>query len=61
MPDGTGFTILEKLNQLNKQEGIIIISAKNSLNDKLKGLLLGADDYRLCYKGRQWLNKKRKK
>jgi len=40
LPDGSGFTILEKLKQLNKQEGVIIIS-----DDKLKGLVLGADDY----------------
>lgn len=45
LPDGSGFTILEKLKQLNKQEGVIIISAKDSLDDKLKGLVLGADDY----------------
>jgi DNA-binding response OmpR family regulator len=45
LPDGNGFTILEKLKQLNKHEGVIIISAKDSLDDKLKGLGLGADDY----------------
>lgn len=45
LPDGNGFTILEKLKQLNKQDGVIIISAKDSLDDKLKGLITGADDY----------------
>ena len=45
LPDGSGFTILERLKQLNKKEGVIIISAKDSLDDKLKGLVLGADDY----------------
>jgi len=45
LPDGNGFTILEKLKQLHKHEGVIIISAKDSLDDKLKGLGLGADDY----------------
>jgi len=45
LPDGNGFTILEKLKKLNKHEGVIIISAKDSLDDKLKGLGLGADDY----------------
>ena len=45
LPDGSGLTLLEKLKQLNKQEGVIIISAKDSLDDKLKGLSLGADDY----------------
>lgn len=45
LPDGLGFTVLEKLKQLNKQDGVIIISAKDSLDDKLKGLALGADNY----------------
>jgi len=45
LPDGNGFTILENLKKLNKHEGVIIISAKDSLDDKLKGLGLGADDY----------------
>jgi DNA-binding response OmpR family regulator len=45
LPDGSGFTILEKLRQLGKNDGVIIISAKDSLDDKLKGLSLGADDY----------------
>jgi len=45
LPDGSGFVVLEKLKQINKQDGVIIISAKNSLNDKIKGLELGADDY----------------
>jgi DNA-binding response OmpR family regulator len=45
LPDGNGFTILEELKRLNKQDGVIIISAKDSLDDKLKGLVTGADDY----------------
>ncbi len=45
LPDGNGFTILEELKRLNKQDGVIIISAKDSLDDKLKGLVIGADDY----------------
>jgi len=45
LPDGNGFTILEKLKKEEKLEGVIIISAKNSLDDKVKGLNLGADDY----------------
>lgn len=45
LPDGNGFTILEKLKQLKKEDGVLIISAKDSLDDKLKGLELGADDY----------------
>lgn len=45
LPGGDGFTILEALRSKNKQDGVIIISAKNSLEDKIKGLTIGADDY----------------
>lgn len=45
LPDGSGLEILSKLKALEKSENVIIISAKNSLDDKLKGLDLGADDY----------------
>ncbi len=45
LPDGNGFSILEKLKKEEKTEGVIIVSAKNSLDDKIKGLNLGADDY----------------
>ncbi len=45
LPGGDGLTILEALKKLNKQDGVIIISAKNSIDDKVKGLKLGADDY----------------
>ncbi|NBP68998.1 MAG: DNA-binding response regulator [Cytophagia bacterium] len=45
LPDGNGLKILESLKQSNKLEGVIIISAKNSVDDRIKGLNLGADDY----------------
>ena|SRR6218665_1050462 len=45
LPDGNGLAILEELKRQNKQDGVIIISAKNALDDKIKGLQLGADDY----------------
>jgi DNA-binding response OmpR family regulator len=45
LPDGNGLRILEKLKKEGKLEGVIIISAKNSLDDRVKGLNLGADDY----------------
>ncbi len=45
LPDGNGMNILEELKNQNKQEGVIIISAKNALDDKIKGLQTGADDY----------------
>ena len=45
LPDGNGLKILEALKSQNKQDGVIIVSAKNALDDKIKGLQLGADDY----------------
>lgn len=45
LPDGDGLKILEALKQDNKQEGVIIISAKDAIDDKIAGLKLGADDY----------------
>lgn len=45
LPGGDGFEILEHLRSQNKQDGVIIISAKNTLEDKIKGLNIGADDY----------------
>jgi two-component system response regulator CiaR len=45
LPDGNGFKLLDELNEVNKADGVIIISARNSVDDKIKGLNLGADDY----------------
>lgn len=45
LPDGNGFTILKKLKELNKEEGVIIISARDTIESKIDGLSLGADDY----------------
>lgn len=45
LPDLSGLTVLEKIKSHNKPDGVIIITAKNSLEDKVKGLNLGADDY----------------
>ncbi|MBC7418531.1 MAG: response regulator transcription factor [Pedobacter sp.] len=45
LPDGDGLTLLNELKVVNNKAGILIISAKNSLDDKLAGLNLGADDY----------------
>jgi len=45
LPDGSGMDILKELKQMDKSENVIIISAKNSLDDKVSGLELGADDY----------------
>lgn len=45
IPNGSGLDILEKLKKMDKSDNVIIISAKNSLDDKITGLALGADDY----------------
>jgi DNA-binding response OmpR family regulator len=45
LPDGNGLKLLEDLKASNKSDGVIIITAKNSLEDKVRGLNLGADDY----------------
>lgn len=45
LPGGNGLEILKELKADNKMDGVLIISAKNSLDDKVAGLNLGADDY----------------
>lgn len=45
LPDGNGLDILEELKRQNKQDGVIIVSAKNAVDDRVKGLKMGADDY----------------
>lgn len=45
LPDGNGLSILEEIKNNGMQGNVIIISAKDSLEDKISGLNLGADDY----------------
>lgn len=45
LPDGNGLTFLQELKKMNKRENVIIISAKDSVDDKVTGLETGADDY----------------
>ena len=45
LPDGNGLDLLEELHGLGKRTSVIILSAKDSIEDKVKGLDLGADDY----------------
>ncbi|HEY5391007.1 MAG TPA: response regulator transcription factor [Hanamia sp.] len=45
IPNGNGLELIKQIKQLKSKAGIIIISAKNSLDDKIEGLDLGADDY----------------
>jgi DNA-binding response OmpR family regulator len=47
LPDGDGLALLKMLKAARKTEGVIIISAKDSLDDRITGLNFGADDYLL--------------
>ncbi|MDQ1265258.1 MAG: two-component system, OmpR family, response regulator CiaR [Bacteroidota bacterium] len=45
LPDGNGLDLLDALKQKSPETGVLIVSARDSLDDRLKGLNLGADDY----------------
>ena len=45
LPDGSGLRLLEHIKHLRRRDNVIIISARDSLDDKVEGLELGADDY----------------
>ncbi|HTF16714.1 MAG TPA: response regulator transcription factor [Chryseolinea sp.] len=45
LPDGTGFDIVEILKRLKAKSGIIIISARDALEDRIRSLEIGSDDY----------------
>lgn len=45
LPGGNGLDILHRIKQRTPQTGVIIVSAKDSLDDKVAGLKVGADDY----------------
>ena len=45
IPGGTGLDLLQRLKEDGKDGGVIIVSARDSIDDKIKGLNLGADDY----------------
>jgi len=45
LPDGNGLDIIRELKKKRASSGIIIISARNSLDDRITGLDIGADDY----------------
>jgi DNA-binding response OmpR family regulator len=45
LPDGSGLEVIKALKQNKSETGILILSAKDSINDKIKGLEIGADDY----------------
>ncbi|MBN2637653.1 MAG: response regulator transcription factor [Bacteroidales bacterium] len=45
LPDGNGIEIIKKLKKQQKQSGIIVITARDAIEDRVKALELGADDY----------------
>jgi hypothetical protein len=45
LPGGTGLDLLRHIKETAPRTGVIIVSAKDSLDDKVTGLRLGADDY----------------
>lgn len=45
LPDGSGLDIIKELKANKAADGILILSARSSLDDKLTGLKMGADDY----------------
>ncbi len=45
LPDGSGLNVISELKKKNSKSGIIIISARNSVEQKIEGLEIGADDY----------------
>ena len=45
LPGGNGLDVLRKIKSTSPQTGVIIVSAKDSLDDKVAGLKIGADDY----------------
>ncbi|AUD05388.1 response regulator transcription factor [Spirosoma pollinicola] len=45
LPGGNGLDLVRTLKKFNNPTGIVIISAKDALSDKVTGLQLGADDY----------------
>lgn len=45
LPGGSGLQLLQYLREQKKDDGVVIISARDSLQDRIDGLGLGADDY----------------
>jgi DNA-binding response OmpR family regulator len=45
LPGGNGLNLIKLIKDRNRQAGLLIVSAKNSLDDKIRGLDMGADDY----------------
>lgn len=57
LPDGNGLQLLERLRRADKRENVIIISARDSLEDKVLGLKEGAET--TCLNRSIWRNSRR--
>jgi len=45
LPDGSGFDLLANLRKTENKTPVIIVTARGQVEDRIKGLNLGADDY----------------
>jgi len=45
LPDGNGMDVLKEIKKLQIATAVVILSAKSSVEDKVEGLTIGADDY----------------
>lgn len=45
LPDGNGLEVLRELKRQQRTDGVVIVSAKDALSDRIEGLRIGADDY----------------
>jgi len=45
LPDGSGYSVCERIRKLSANPAVVIITAKTSEEDAVKGLELGADDF----------------
>ena len=45
LPDGDGLHLIEKMKEIGSKACIVVVSARDALDDKVRGLELGADDY----------------
>ena len=45
LPDGNGLEVLREVKRMGRTDGVVIVSAKDAMDDRIEGLRIGADDY----------------
>jgi DNA-binding response OmpR family regulator len=45
LPDGSGLRVLKRVRESGNDIGVLIVTARDNIDDKITGLNLGADDY----------------